>query len=94
MTYMPSWPVFKLIRAFIPNILIQLNLNSSNTDGSFTMDNSNSFFSPYGILPIAQESKYRRTFFLFYHDIVCCEYSLESPHRGDSDEYTQHTIFV
>ena len=24
---------------------------------------------------------------------VCCEFSLESPHRGDSNEYTQHTFF-
>ena len=24
---------------------------------------------------------------------VCCVYSLESPHRGDSNEYTQYTIF-
>ena len=24
---------------------------------------------------------------------VCCVFSLESPHRGDSDENTQYTIF-
>ena len=24
---------------------------------------------------------------------VCCVFSLESPHRGDSNEYTQNTIF-
>ena len=24
---------------------------------------------------------------------VCCVFSLESPHGGDSNEYTQHTIF-
>ena len=24
---------------------------------------------------------------------VCCVLSLESPHRGDSNKYTQHTIF-
>ena len=29
---------------------------------------------------------------LFYHEIVCCVYSLESPRRGDSNDYTQHTI--
>ena len=52
------------------------------------------FFSPYKILPIAQENKYLGIFFLFYHGIVCCVYSLESPHRGDSNEYTQHTIIV
>ena len=33
-----------------------------------------------------------REIFLFYYEIVCCVYSLESPHRGDSNEYTQHTI--
>ena len=25
--------------------------------------------------------------------VFCCVFSLESPHRGDSDEYTQYTIF-
>ena len=39
-------------------IIIQSNLDSSNTDGSFTMAYSNSFFSPYEILPIDQENKY------------------------------------
>ena len=52
------------------------------------------FFSPYKILPIAQENNYLGFFFLFYDGIVCCVYSLESPHRGDSNEYTQHTIIV
>ena len=33
------------------------NLSGLNTDGSFTMDNSNSFLSPYEILPKAQENK-------------------------------------
>ena len=37
---------------------VQSNLKSSNTDGSFTMVNSNSFLSPYETLPIAQENKY------------------------------------
>ena len=76
------------------DLAIQYNLNGSNTDDSFTVDDSNSFFSPYNILPIAQENKYLGIFFLFYHGIVCCVYSLESPHRGDSNEYTQHTIIV
>ena len=44
---------------------IQSNLNSSNTNGSFTMANSNSFLSPYEILPIAQENKYLGKFFYF-----------------------------
>ena len=73
---------------------VQYNFNGSNTDGSFTVDGSNSFFSPYKIHPIAQENKYLGIFFLFYQGIVSCVYSLESHHRGDSNEYTQHTIIV
>ena len=42
----------------ILNLLNSENLNSSNNDGSFTMGYSNSFLSPYEILPIAQENKY------------------------------------
>ena len=32
-------------------------------------------------------------FSFFFNMKVCCVLSLESPHRGDSNEYTQHTIF-
>ena len=72
----------------------QSNLNSSNIDGSFTIAYSNSFLSQYEILIIAQEDKYLGFFFLLYHAIVCYVYALESPHRGDSKEYTQHAIIV
>ena len=37
---------------------IQYNLNGLNTDCSFTVDYSNSFFSPCKILPTAEENKY------------------------------------
>ena len=30
---------------------------------------------------------------IFFDMKVCCVFSLESPHRGDSNEYTQYTIF-
>ena len=59
------------------------------------MANSNSFLSPKKILPTAQEKKRELLgIFLFYHKNVFCVYSLESPHRGDSNEYTQHTIII
>ena len=32
----------------------------------------------------------RNTFLLFLHKNLCCGYSLESPCRGDSNEYPQH----
>ena len=73
---------------------LQSNLNSSNTDGSFAMDNSNSFLSPYEILAIAQEKQLFREIFSFHYGMVCCVYSLESPHWGDSNEYTQYTVIV
>ena len=32
-------------------------------------------------------------FFIFFNMKICCVFSLESPHRGDSNEFTQYTIF-
>ena len=34
----------------------------------------------------------RISFFIYLNMKVCCVFSLESPQRGDSNEYTQHTI--
>ena len=31
--------------------------------------------------------------FDFFNMKVCCVFTLESPHRGDSNEYKQYTIF-
>ena len=74
--------------------MLQYNLNGSNPDGSFTLDDLNSFFqslqNPYN----STRKQIFRDFFLLYPGIVCCVYSLELPHRGDSNEYTQHTIIV
>ena len=47
-------------------ITVQSNLNSSNTDGSSTMANSNSVLSHYEVLPIAQEKKYLEKFSYFF----------------------------
>ena len=32
-------------------------------------------------------------FSIFLKMTVCCLFSLESPHRGDSNAYTQHNVF-
>ena len=48
---------------------IQLNLNSSYTDVSFTITNSNLFLCPYEILPIAQEKQILREIVLFFHQL-------------------------
>ena len=33
-------------------------------------------------------------FFYFFKMTVCCVFSLELPHRGDSNERRQNTIFI
>ena len=33
------------------------------------------------------------SFPVFFSIKVCCVFSLESPHQGDSTEYTQYTVF-
>ena len=35
----------------------------------------------------------RDIFSIFLNVKVCCVFSLKSPYRGDSNEYTQYTIF-
>ena len=52
--------------------MLQSNLKSTNTDGSFTMANSNLFLSPYEILPIAQENKYLGKFIFITKLYVVC----------------------
>ena len=44
--------------------------------------------------PTSSRKQIFREVFLFYHEIVCCMDSLELPYRGNSNEYTQHTIIV
>ena len=42
----------------------------------------------------ARSEGIKRIFSIFYNIKVCCVFSLESPHRGDSDECTQYSIFI
>ena len=35
-----------------------------------------------------------RNIVLIYHESVCCIYSLEPPHRGNSNENTQRTFIL
>ena len=45
------------------------------------------------IAPGQLRRRNRNIFSIFFNTKVCCVFSLESPHRGDSNEYTQHNIF-
>ena len=41
-----------------------------------------------------QVRRHNRDIFLIFFNIkVCCVFLLESPHQGNSNEYTQYTIF-
>ena len=77
----------------------KLSLFASWTGATITLSGSNypclerismvpKMFEPLGLDCI---KGYFSKIFLFYHENVCCVYSLESPHRGDSNEYTQRT---
>ena len=41
----------------------------------------------------ARSGSFVGTFLIFFNMNVYCLFSLESPHRGDSNEYTQYTVF-
>ena len=58
-------------------IIVQSNLNSSNTDGSFTMANSNTVLSPFKILPLAQENKHlgKFSYFIMKLYVLCTTYN-------------------
>ena len=70
-------PIYRLY--YIQNFShIQYNLNGSNPDGSFTVDDSNSFFSPNKILQIAQ-NKYLGIFSYFIIELyVVCTLNIQS----------------
>ena len=75
------WEGLRFVIVALPGLFsylffdIQSNLNSWNTDGSFTMANSNSVLSPYEILPMDQENKYLRKFsyFIMKLYVVCTD---------------------
>ena len=46
------------------------------------------------MLIVAQGQRHNGNIFsTFFNVKVCCVFSLESPHGGNSNEYIQHTIF-
>ena len=63
----------QLCKYYLLKGVLQYNLNGSNMDGSFTVDDSNSFFSPYKILPVAQKKQIFRDFSYFIMElyVVC-----------------------
>ena len=50
-------------------------------------------FEPVRVDNSARTGGIIRISLIFYNMKVYCMFTLESPHRGDSNEYTQYTIF-
>ena len=73
---------------------LQSNLDGSNSDGSFIMANSNSFLSPYEILPIAQENKYLRNFLILSWNCMLCVHSTYNPSVENRKEFPKLSIFA
>ena len=73
------------------------NLNVSNTYDSFTMANSNSLFESQGNYFRPKRETFMDCLGNVSYFIIKCmfyvQYILESPHRGNFNEYT-HTIIV
>ena len=74
--------------------MIQQNFNGANTfrtmklcsrQGEFELMSVNHSARSGGIMVII--------FSIFFNMKVCCVFSVESPHRGDSNGNTQYTIF-
>ena len=63
-----TWLVIRM--ALMPHV--ESNLNSSNTNGSFTTANLNSFLSPCEIFSIVEEIKYFKKFSYFYMKFMLC----------------------
>ena len=72
---------------------IQLNFNGSNTFGTMNIGSRQGYFEPMMVDNSTRSGGIIRMSLIFYSMKVCCVFSLESPHWGDSNEYTQYTIF-
>ena len=74
--------------------IIQPNFNGSNTFGTMKICSRQGLFELMSVKHSAwSEGLIGISFRFFFNMTVCCVYSLESPHWGDSAEYIQHTIF-
>ena len=91
LTLTPSTWNRNLFEIVIPNI--QSNFNGSNTFGTIKICSRQGKFKPMMVDNSARSGGIIKIFLIFYNMKVYCAFSLESPHWGDSNEYTQYTVF-
>ena len=72
---------------------IQSNFNGSNTFGTRKISSRQGELEPMRVDYSAMSGGFIGTFYIFFNMNVCCLFSLESPHRGDSNKDIQYTIF-
>ena len=72
---------------------MQSNFNGSNTFGTMKISSRQGYFEPMRVDNSARSGGIIRISLIFYNMKVYCVFTLESPHRGDSNECTQYTIF-
>ena len=75
--------------------LVQLNFNGSNTFRTMKISSRQGLFEPMTVDYRARSGGIinRGISSIFFIMKVYCVFSLESPQRGDSNEYTQYAIF-
>ena len=74
--------------------MLQQNFNSSNIFGTMKMCSRQGQFELMSIDHSTRSGGIIGISFRFFFNMtVCCVSTLESPHRGDSNPYTQYTIF-
>ena len=73
---------------------IQSNFNGSNTFGTMKISSRQGLFEPLRVYYRARSGGIIGVSLRFFFIMkVYCVFSLESPQRGDSNEYTQYSIF-
>ena len=72
---------------------IQSNFDGSNTFVTMKISSRQGSFEPMGVDNSARSGGIKRISLIFYNMKVSCVFSLESPQRGVSNEYTQYTVF-
>ena len=73
--------------------IIQSNFSGSYTFGTMKISSRQVVRANEGWLQRQVRTLNRDIFSIFFNMKVCCVFSLESPHRGDFNEYTQYTMF-
>ena len=74
------------------NKYLQSNFNGSNTFRTMKISSRQGKFEPMKVACSARSGGNIGIIFSIFFHMKTCVFSLESPHRGDSNEYTQHAI--